>query len=147
MTTPPGLSLPAYFSYYQSPVKMLPTADGGLMAWQLSVDTGGWQPATNLVDEILFAVGGEISVLSADQFIQRTEHDRGRYLRGEGPVFALYATIQAIEDTASAEGRRLTTKEQALITGIRRRTFVMFEEQLQQAGDPGADPTIASVTS
>ncbi|MEU5722565.1 hypothetical protein [Micromonospora sp. NPDC047738] len=37
-----------------------------------------------------------------------------------------------------------TAEEAALIKGIRRRTFVMFEEQLQRAGDPGADPTIAT---
>ncbi|HEX5995460.1 MAG TPA: hypothetical protein VFY84_10000 [Jiangellales bacterium] len=147
MTTMPGLSLPAYFSYYQSPVKMVPTPDGGLMAWRLSIDTGGWEPATHLVDEILFAVGGEISVLTADRFVQRTEHDRGRYLQGEGPIFALYETVKAIEDSADAERRRLTTQEQALISGIRRKTFVMFEEQLQRAGDPGADPTIASAAA
>ena len=39
--------------------------------------------------------------------------------------------------------RHLTPKEQALIRGIRQRTFVMFEEQLRAAGDPGADPDIA----
>lgn len=144
MSQMPGLVLPAYFSYYRSPVKMVPTPDGGLMAWRLSIDTGGWEPAIHLVDEILFAVGGEISVLTADQFVQRTEHDRGRYLRGEGPIFALYDMVRAIEDVADVERRRLTTQEDALVKGIRRKTFVMFEEQLQQAGDPAADPTIAT---
>ncbi|MBM0225349.1 MULTISPECIES: hypothetical protein [Micromonospora] len=143
MSDEPGLALPAYFSYYRSPVKMVATAEGGLTAWRLSIDTGGWEPVTHLADEILFAIGGEVSVLTADQFVQRTEHDRGRYLEGEGPVFALYETVQAIEDSAAAERRHLTAREQALISGIRRRTFVMFEEELQRAGDPGADPTIA----
>ena len=144
MSQTPGLVLPAYFSYYRSPVKMVPTSDGGLMAWRLSIDTGGWEPAIDLVDEILFAVGGEISRLTTDQFVQRTEHARGRYLEGEGPVFALYETVKAIEDAADAERRRLTPHEQALISGIRRKTFVMFEEELLRAGDPGADPTIAT---
>lgn len=147
MTDMPDLELPAYFSYYRSPVKMVPTSDGGLMAWRLSIDSGGWEPAVDLVDEILFAVGGEISVLTADQFVQRTEYHRGRYLQGEGPVFALYETVKAIADAAEAERRRLTIEEAALIKGIHRRTFVMFEEQLQQAGDPGADPTIAAAAS
>lgn len=123
---------------------MMPTPDGGLMAWRLSIDTGGWEAATHLVDEILFAVGGEISVLTADQFVQRTENNRGRYLQGEGPVFALYETVKAIEDAADAARRHLTTQEQALVSGIRRRTFVMFEEELQRAVDPGADPTVAT---
>ena len=131
----PDLELPAYFSYYKSPVKMVSTPDGGLVAWRLSIDTGGWEPATDLVDEILFAVGGEISVLTVDQFVQRTEYRRGRY------------TVKAIADAADAERRRLTIEEAALIKGIHRRTFVMFEEQLQQAGDPGADPTIATAVS
>ncbi|MFI2649525.1 hypothetical protein [Micromonospora fulviviridis] len=39
------------------------------------------------------------------------------------------------------------SEEAGLIAGIRQRTFVMFEERLQQAGDPGADPTIATAAS
>ena len=63
MSHSPGLVLPAFFSYYRSPIKVMPTPDGGLMAWCLSIDTGGWEVATHLVDEILFTIGGEISVL------------------------------------------------------------------------------------
>lgn len=136
-----------YYDYYRTPVKMVPTPDGGLMAWRLDRTTGGWRPANDIVDEILFAMGGDIFVRSADQFVQRTEEERGHYLKGDGPVFALYETVKAIEDVAIAERRPYTVEEAALIAGIRRRTFVMFEEQLQQTGDPGADPTIASTTS
>ncbi|WP_431904005.1 hypothetical protein [Micromonospora carbonacea] len=144
MTQIPGLVLPAYFSYYKSPVKMVDSGDGGIKAWRLSVETGGWEPADDLVEEILLAVGGEISSLTPEAFVQWTEHDRGYYLQGEGAVFALYGTVRAIEDVAAAERRRLTAEERALVQGIRRRTFVMFEEQLQREGDPGADPTIAA---
>ncbi|MEH1097729.1 hypothetical protein [Micromonospora sp. CPCC 205561] len=143
MTDMPGLVLPAYFSYYKSPVKMAETPGGGIRAWRLSHDSGGWEPADDLVEEILGAVGGEISSLTVDSFIQWTEHDRGRYLRGDGPVFALYETISAIVEGAQAEGRRMTTTELALVRGIRRKTFVMFEEELQRAGDPAADPSLA----
>ncbi|WP_436689345.1 hypothetical protein [Micromonospora sp. URMC 106] len=143
MTEMPGLVLPAYFSYYKSPVKLVDTPDGGIKAWRLSHDTGGWEPADDLIEEILFAVGGEISSLTVDSFIDWTEHDRGRYLRGEGPVFALYETVKAIVENAKAERRQLTTKELALVRGIRRKTFVMFEEELQRAGDPAADPSLA----
>lgn len=139
-----GLNLPAYYDYYETPVKFVATADGGLAAWRLDRETGGWEPANDIVDEILFAVGGDIFVRTAERFVQRTEEERGRYLQGEGPIFALYETVNAIEETARAERRPFTTQEAALIKGIRRRTFVMFEEQLQRAGDPGADPTIAT---
>jgi hypothetical protein len=139
-----GIDLPGYYDYYKTPVKMVPTPDGGLTAWRLDKRTGGWRPANDIVDEILSAIGGEVFVRTPAQFVQRAEAERGRYLKGEGPIFALYETVKAIDDVAIAEGRPYTPEEAALIAGIRRRTFVMFEEQLQQAGDPGADPTIAT---
>ncbi|MFI7425541.1 hypothetical protein ACIBPB_01000 [Micromonospora sp. NPDC049836] len=140
-----GIDLPSYYDYYETPVKFVPTPDGGLTAWRLDRETGGWQPANDIVDEILFAIGGDIYVRSAERFVQRTEEERARYLKGEGPIFALYETVKAIEDVAIAERRAYTPEEAALVRGIRRRTFVMFEEQLRAAGDPGADPTIAAL--
>ena len=140
----PGLVLPAYFSYYKSPVKMEAAPDGGIRAWRLSHETGGWQPADDLIEEILFAVGGEISPLTVQSFVQWTEQDRGRYLKGEGPVFALYETVHAIVQGAQAEGRRLSDRELAMVRGIRRRTFVLFETQLMEAGDPAADPSLGA---
>ncbi|MER7458206.1 hypothetical protein [Micromonospora sp. NPDC126480] len=140
MAQAPGLVLPAYFSYYKSPVKMVATDDEGIQAWRLSDETGGWELANDLVREILSAVGGEISHLTVDSFIQSTERDRGRHLRGEGPVFALYETVEAILDVAEREKRPLTATELALIRGIRLQTYVMFEEELRHRGDPAADP-------
>ncbi|MFG2169040.1 hypothetical protein [Micromonospora chersina] len=142
-----GLVLPKFFNYYDSPLKLVETPEGGVAGWRLSKDTGGWNAANNLIDKVLFVGGDEVNQISREEFVQLTEHDRGRYLRGEGPVFALYETVRAIEETLGRERRYPTIEEQALIRGIRRRTFVMFEEQLQQAGDPGADPTIATAAS
>ncbi|MET8834354.1 hypothetical protein ABZV78_10600 [Micromonospora sp. NPDC004540] len=142
-----GLVLPRFFSYYDSPLKLVETTDGGVAGWRLSKDTGGWNAANNLINKVLFVGGDEVSQISREEFIQLTEHDRGRYLRGEGAIFALYETVRAIEETLGRERRYPTLEEQALIRGIRRRTFVMFEEQLQQAGDPGADPTIGTAAS
>ncbi|MEW2441910.1 hypothetical protein [Micromonospora marina] len=139
-----GLRLPKFFDYYHSPLKLVATAEGGVAGWRLSKDTGGWHEANNLVDKVLFVGGDEINEISPAEFVQLTEHERGRYLSGDGPIFALYETVRAIEDTLRAERRYPTPQEHALIRGVRRRTFVMFEEQLQQAGDPAADPTIAS---
>ncbi|MEW2329574.1 hypothetical protein AB0880_17365 [Micromonospora chersina] len=142
-----GLVLPKFFNYYESPLKLVETDDGGVAGWRLSKDTGGWKAANNLIDKVLFVGGDEVEEISREEFVQLTEHDRGRYLRREGPIFALYETVRAIEETLGRERRYPTPEEQALIRGIRRRTFVMFEEQLQQAGDPGADPTIATAAS
>lgn len=143
MSEMPGLALPSFYSYYKSPVKMVETADGGISVWRLSNKNGGWEPANDLAEEILFAVGGEISSLSREDFVQWVEYDRARHLHGDGPIIALYETINAIENLAEAEQRDLTAKEAALIEGIRRRTFKMFEEELRRAGDPGADPSLA----
>ncbi|MGC4894766.1 hypothetical protein [Micromonospora sp. DT31] len=142
-----GVQLPGYFEHYDTPVKLVATPDGGHAAWQLNRSTGGWLPADDILAEVTGAVGGETYMRSADRFVQHVEALRGRYLSGEGPVFALYETIRAIDEQAAAEDRDYTPQEAALIKGIRRRTFVMFEEQLQRAGDPGADPTIAAAGS
>ncbi|TDC38069.1 hypothetical protein E1211_08220 [Micromonospora sp. 15K316] len=142
MTGFPGLVLPSYHLYYEAPVKIVATPEGGARVWRVSIDTGGWVEQNQLFEEILFAVGGEIFTRSADEFVQEVEAYRGHYLRGEGPIFALYETISAIRSTAEQQGRRLKIEEIALIKGIRRRTFVMFEEELQRAGDPGADPSL-----
>ncbi|WP_405092527.1 hypothetical protein OG767_06070 [Micromonospora sp. NBC_01392] len=142
-----GLNLPKFFNYYESPVKLVGTAEGAVAAWRLSRESGGWREASKLIDKVLFLGGDEINEISRDEFVQLTEQGRGRYLRGEGPVFALYETVRGLEDTIREERRYPTTREQALIRGIRRRTFVMFEEQLQRAGDPGADPGIATDAS
>ncbi|MEU4662591.1 hypothetical protein AB0F83_12630 [Micromonospora chalcea] len=147
MATVDGVELPAYFEHYDTPVKLVATPDGGHAAWKLDRSTGGWRPADELVDDVIGGVGGEIYVRSADAFVQHVEQLRGRYLSGEGPIFALYETVRALAAPAIAERRPFTAEEAALIKGIRRRTFVMFEEQLQQAGDPAADPTIAATPS
>ncbi|MFF0313734.1 hypothetical protein ACFYPH_03665 [Micromonospora sp. NPDC005252] len=125
-------------------MKIVETSDGGARVWRVSIDTGGWQEKNDLFGEIVFDVGGEVFRQTAEEFVQEVERFRAHYLVGEGPIFALYETVQALRDVAEAEGRPLTPKEQALIRGIRQRTFVMFEEQLRAAGDPGADPELAT---
>ncbi|WBB77355.1 hypothetical protein O7606_13725 [Micromonospora sp. WMMD882] len=125
-------------------MKIVETETGGMRAWKLSSRHGGWEAANDIIDEILFAVGGEIFVLPREEFVQEVERYRAYYLSGEGPVFALYETVDAVITQAEdREKRYLNDDELALVHGIRRKTFVMFEEQLQRQGDPGADPSVA----
>lgn len=140
----PGLTVPSYHRYYASPVKIVEAADGGVQVWRVSADTGGWRQRNDLLEEIVFAVGGDVFVLPPDRFVQEVEAYRGRHLSGDGPIFALYEVVKAILETAVREDRRLTQTERELIRGIRSKTFVMFEEWLQRQGDPGADPTVAA---
>ncbi|GGO02387.1 hypothetical protein [Micromonospora parathelypteridis] len=144
MADMPGLVLPSYYLYYQSPVKIVGTPDGGARVWRISIDTGGWQEKNDLFTEIVFDIGGDVFSRTAEDFVQEVEAFRAHHLKGDGPIFALYDTVRAIEDLADAEARHETPSEQAIIRGIRSRTFVMFEEQLRAAGDPGADPDIAT---
>lgn len=137
--------LPLYFDYFGAPGKMVETPDGGMTAWRLSQTTGGWESAVELIDEILRSTHPEIGSLSQEGFVQRTEAARGRCLSGDGPAFALYALINDIRETAQGERRRLTDHEHAVIHGLRRRTYVMFETELQRHGDPAADPSLAAV--
>ena len=124
-------------------MKLVETADGGMAAWRMTIETGGWEPVNNLIDKIIFAVGGEVDEVSREEFVQHTERDRGHFLRGEGPIFVLYETVEAIVALETEESRFLTDEEAALVRGIRRKTFRMFEEKLQREGDPGADPSLA----
>ncbi|MDP9799521.1 hypothetical protein J2S43_008033 [Catenuloplanes nepalensis] len=140
---PPGLALPYYFSYYRFPGKMVDASNGGAAIWRISADSGGWEPRNDIADDILFGTTQDVQMLSRTEFVQEVEWVRGRYLRGDGPVFALYDTIRAVEETAEAENRRLTGRERLLVEGLRRRTYVMFETELLRQGDPAADPTLA----
>ncbi|WP_091292638.1 hypothetical protein [Micromonospora halophytica] len=140
----PGLVLPSYYSYYDSPVKLLATRDGGVCVWRVSRDDGGWREENDLFEEVSFARGGEIFKRTPAEFVQDVERYRADHLTGTGPVFALYETVNAIIDASRREGRSLTLEERALIAGIRRRTFVMFEDQLRNFGDRAADPGIAA---
>ncbi|WP_433390251.1 hypothetical protein [Micromonospora sp. KLBMP9576] len=137
----PG-ALPAFFNYYETPVKLVADEAGNIAGWRLSKETGGWRRADDVVRKILFVGGDEIEELTREEFIGHTEQDRARYLRGTGPIFALYETVDAIVEQADRERRQLTPTEGALVDGIRRKTFVLFETQLQEAGDPAADPSL-----
>ncbi len=129
---------PMYVTYYKLPAKVVREAEG-LMMYRFDTRTGGWTKANDAVDEVLFATGGESGQVTFEQFVQLVEAARARYLTGDGPVFALYDTIRAIEDTAATQPRPLTPTEQALVAGTRRRTYAMFEAELARQGDPGAD--------
>ena len=138
----PGLTLPNYNLYYAAPVKMLETPEGGVVAWRLTTTSGAWQPANDVIHDILFAVGGDVFSLTVDDFVQRTEAYRARYGLGSDAVAALYETVDGIIAAAQEQDRRLTPAEVALVRNIRKRTYRMFEEKLRAEGNPAADPDL-----
>ncbi|MCM0676253.1 hypothetical protein NCC78_16370 [Micromonospora phytophila] len=71
--------------------------------------------ANKLIDKLLFTEGDDIEQLTREEFVQLTEHDRAYYLRGEGPIFALYETVRAMRDAQARERRYPSPTETALM--------------------------------
>lgn len=132
---------PAYYEYYKSTYIIETNSGGELVGRRLNTETGEFVPDNRPIPEILLATStSEVSSLDKDEFIWITERERG-HLEGDGPVFALYDTINAIYEQARREGRKSITREElALIESIRRRTFAMWEEEMARraAGEPPA---------
>ncbi|RZQ65026.1 hypothetical protein [Amycolatopsis suaedae] len=133
------LPVPLYFEYYKRTYRIDRTPDGGLTGYLYNRSTGGFDRRADLIQKVLFATSNpEISRLDEDEFIDETERIRAHYLHGDGPIFALYETIDGLYDQAKSEGRRLDPEEGALVDSLRKRTFRMWEEEFarQAAGEP-----------
>jgi hypothetical protein len=130
----------AYFLVYARTYKMQRTADGP-KGWALNLVTGDFEPDTKYISRIMFATTQEIYTLDEEEFVQETEHAREHFLSGEGPIFALYDVTRGIQEQAHAEDRKMTDEELALVEGIHKRTFKMWEEEFarRRAGEPGAN--------
>lgn len=128
---------PQYYAYEGRPVVFVEKPDGGLSIWALSARTGEFTRDRSYLKKIWFGTTADIETLTRDEFIQRVEEFRGKYLRGEGPAHALYETIKGIEQAAWAEPRRLTPEEEALVHTLRLRVHDLFEEELRAQGLQG----------
>jgi hypothetical protein len=130
---------PAYFRYYGSPFVLSTDPEGNWIGHRLNSETGEFELDYAPVVEVLLATStSDVTVLDRDRFIWTTEEIR-EDLRGDGAVFALYETINAIYEQAAREGRKsITSEELALIKSIRRRTFKMWEDEAARraAGEP-----------
>ncbi|MDS0133102.1 MULTISPECIES: hypothetical protein [unclassified Amycolatopsis] len=134
------IETPAYFRHHDSPYRLDKTADGGLAGSILSLRTGRFVEDNDKIDDVLFAQAGDIGTLTEQQFVIRTEDLRRDYLRGGGPIFALYDTISAMHSVAREEGRPLSREEAALKVSLYRRTFRMWEDEFARL-DAGEPPT------
>jgi hypothetical protein len=140
---------PAYYIYHARTYKVVSTPDGDQQGYVLNLHTGAFDPDNRLINEVMFATTGEISRVGEDEFIDETEITRADYLNGDGPIFALYQTIDSIYNQAKNEGReRVNPQELALIKALRRRTFTMWEQEFarQAAGEPPANTYTSKAT-
>lgn len=133
------IETPGYFTYYAQTYRVDSTPDGGLTGYLLNTRTGEFDEDPSHVREVLWAMASsDISKVSEEKFVQETELARAYELKGTGPIFALYETIDGLYDQAERENRRLTPQESALIKALRKRTFKMWEDELARraAGQP-----------
>ncbi len=130
---------PAYYEYYKSAYILETNSAGEWVGRRLNTQTGEFDPDNRPILEILLATStSEVASLDKEEFIWLTEGIR-EDLEGDGPVFALYDTVNAIYEQAQREGRKsISPEEVALIESIRRRTFAMWEEEMARraAGEP-----------
>jgi hypothetical protein len=115
-----------YYIVGLRPVKFLPTPDGGLAVVKMNWETGIFEYGMEYLARATSS-DSDVDHVSEDEFIQHVESLRARRLRGDGPIFALYQTLNAVEDAAKAQGRRLDDEEAALVAELRRRTYAMFQ--------------------
>lgn len=120
------LNLPKYYIVYDRLMKMVRNENDRLTVLELNEETGLFEVNMKYIDKIFFGKD-DVEKVSEDEFIQEVEAIRGRNLKGEGAVYDLYEVINGMEDTAKEEGRKLTPKEQAIIIGLRKKTYQLFE--------------------
>lgn len=140
MSKPPP---PYYYEYLTSPLKVVQLPDGGAVrGYRLNVDTGRFQVENSALRRILAArPGDDIFQIDEEEFISLTEQQRAKWLRGDGPIFAIYrvvAELIALRDHVDTPTWHLTNTE--VIPPLERRTFQLWEEEFTRL-DAGEAPT------
>ncbi len=131
---------PRFYKYYAQTYRIDQVPDGGLAGTLLDLRTGFFVQDSSHIREVLRATTDSNieGPMNEEKFVQETEFERGLYLTGDGPIFALYETVKGIDDLAFKEGRPRTKQETALVQALRKRTFTMWEDEAARraAGEP-----------
>jgi hypothetical protein len=133
---------PRFYEYLNKTFRIV-DAGGKSVGEVLDIATGRFERDDRPITRVLSATTeSDIGPVDEDEFIQLTEIARARYLRGEGPIFALYDTIDGLYEQAKAGGQGLGREEQGLIKSLRRRTYRMWEDEFARidAGEAPANP-------
>jgi hypothetical protein len=129
---------PRYYDYYNNAYKIIETSAGRLRGYLLDVNTGRFEVANSKLSEIRYAGPHDITHVSEKQFIEIAEENRSRYLRGDGPIFALYELIDSYVESFNPSGAEAQARKVAVLSLVRRMTFDMWEEEFarQDSGEP-----------
>ncbi|MFF1607845.1 hypothetical protein ACFVYA_08705 [Amycolatopsis sp. NPDC058278] len=131
---------PRFYKYYAQAYRIDSAPNGGLVGTLLDLTTGFFVQDSSHIREVMRATTESHidGPLSEEKFIYETEVERNHFLSGDGPIFALYETINGIDGTATREGRSRTTQETALVHALQKRTFKMWEDEAARiaAGEP-----------
>ena len=121
---------PQYFKCFNKTYKVDRDGEGNLTGFLLNVRTGEFDENSAHLEKVLQnELPSNFRSLTEAEFVTETERERAFYLRGEGPVFALYATVEGMRRQAKEEGRALTVQEESFLASVQRRTFGMWEAQ------------------
>ncbi|MFD0902522.1 hypothetical protein [Actinomadura sediminis] len=128
---------PEYYLYEDIPVIFIEPADGGLDCLALSDTNGAFERDMQFAHKTRFGTTADIRELDRAEFIQYVEKYRAEHLRGSGPAFALYETIEALKANARNQRRVLSDAEAALVRTLRSESHELFERSLREQGLTG----------
>src|SRR5882757_928212 len=136
---------PYYYEYFSSPLKVVQVPDtGAVRGYRLNVDTGRFSVENSALRRILVGHrGDDVFQIDEEEFICLTEQQRAKWLRGDGPIFAVYrvvADLVALHQHVDTPTWLVITEA---ITALRRRTFQLWDDEFARL-DAGEAPTFHS---
>src|SRR5882724_7456501 len=88
------MELPSYYDYNNNAFKAVEAPGGRIRGYLLGRHSGMFEIANSVLRKVLYADSkDDVSEISEEEFVQIAEVTRSSYLRGEGPIFAIYGKI------------------------------------------------------
>ncbi len=130
------MEYPQYYLFNDIAVKIVLTESGGATGFIMQPFSGKFKRDGRLVAKMLLGMGNSADPATKDEFVEAAELDRLKYLRGDGPQFAIYETIKGIFAAAKEEDRAPAPEEWALVRSLYRQTYAMWAAEWGDEGDP-----------
>lgn len=128
----------SYARYAETPVVCHHSTPSASWCLRARTRTGAFGRCDRLLRPLWIGTDSDVTPLgSRERFVQELEAFRGRWLTGDGPVFALYQTIRGMEEQAARERRLFTAEERELVRRPRPRTHELFGRELRERGLTG----------